>query len=101
MLTINEVHEKAWGFGNEKYTTFTKMIAAEGFESGYLKCQETIPSECIGFAEWTGKSGYVSSCDKEEDGALKTVWHKQRANTNYWTTEEMYSIYIESLKQKP
>lgn len=99
MLTLNEVHEKSWAFGDEKYPPFTKMIAADGFQTGYLECQETIPSECIGFAEWIEKGCYYKGQYYSPDGQIAGHGWLEDGDLLANNTEELYSIYLESLKQ--
>jgi hypothetical protein len=63
------------------------------FGSGYNVCNETIPSECIGFAEWIQENGYGSYY---VNGKAQ-MWEDINREPICKTTEELYSIYLESL----
>jgi hypothetical protein len=74
----------------------TDSYGAEIFGSGYNVCNETIPSECIAFAEWIDDNQILRVNHK-----YSISWYSQRMDKFLCsTTVELYSIYLESILKK-
>ena len=97
MATEKEIKDLAVEYAWDHFPSYPTELGdiQDAYTQGYQVCQETIPSECIGFAEWV-------VCQKKvvhwSDG-----WHLMfedgSVNGRVLSESELYSIYLESLKQ--
>jgi hypothetical protein len=63
-----------------------------GYMLGYTQAQETIPSECIAFAEWFYNK--VWRDHKNE------TWTMYGAGANPFTAEQLFNVYLQEQTQK-
>jgi hypothetical protein len=95
MLTVTEIYKLAKK-DQESHTFANEDIARSyrnGYNYGYKDCQSTIPSECIGFAEWIAEHTFHQYVN---NGLCRWRVHGKKLE---YSTGELYSIYLESLKQ--
>lgn len=71
-------------------------ILQQAYDMGYDECKATIPSECIAFGEWIDNNGILKVNHKDGISWYSQTMDKYLCNTS----QELYSIYLESLKQK-
>jgi hypothetical protein len=98
MLTEKEIKDLAVEYAWDHFPTYPTELGdiQDAYTQGYQVCQETIPSECIGFAEWIDDNQILRVNHK--DGIS---WYSQRMDKFLCNTStELYSIYLESLKNK-
>lgn len=48
--------------------------------------------EAIAFANWINNKQYI------ENGSKNGVWYKRGGGINYYTTERLYELYLQSIK---